>query len=163
MDSLIQVTVNNFQPVMLDWLVLDIWTARCYDWICSTQWWCLFRNPHTALVMQRYEGDIVLSQVASHNNVVCSKNTASRVLTDKWYSDRKKDHSSLSPDCPPCDSPAGWVGAQHVDHPYSKGAATAGGTPNNYSTVISAQKNQICALHWQVHSVTLRYATWQRA
>jgi len=43
------------------------------------------------LLMQRYEGDIVLSQVAGRNNVVCFKNTASRLLNDKWYSDRKKD------------------------------------------------------------------------
>jgi hypothetical protein len=39
------------------------------------------------LLIARYSDHLVLSQVAGRNDVVCSKDMASSVLNEKWYSD----------------------------------------------------------------------------
>lgn len=40
-------------------------------------------------LMEKYEGHIFLSQVCGRNNVVCFKNMASRIISDKWYEGRR--------------------------------------------------------------------------
>ena len=43
------------------------------------------------MLLEKYKDEIVLSQVAGKNNVLCFKNTASRILSDRWYSERQSN------------------------------------------------------------------------
>lgn len=40
------------------------------------------------LLLERYKGHIVLSQMPGKHNVVCLKDLSSKILNDKWYADR---------------------------------------------------------------------------
>ena len=42
------------------------------------------------LILDKYKNEVVLASVSGRNNVVCFKNTASKILNDKWYNDRKE-------------------------------------------------------------------------
>ena len=48
------------------------------------------------LLLERYKGQIVLSQEPGRNNIVCFQNTASRILSDKWYTERQDDEAKES-------------------------------------------------------------------
>ena len=43
-------------------------------------------------LQERYGASVVVTAVAGGKTVVCFKGVATRILTDKWYADRKADH-----------------------------------------------------------------------
>lgn len=43
------------------------------------------------MLLERYEGHLVLAQVAGRKNVVCFKNMASSIINEKWYADKERN------------------------------------------------------------------------
>ena len=42
-------------------------------------------------LQKRYEENIFFAELSGRKNVVCFKNMAELIISDKWYSDRKSD------------------------------------------------------------------------